>query len=99
MNQFALDFERTHSHRSDPETSGTAARQARHFVGEHHRIILDALADYGPLTGDEIAEVTKLDKWQVMRRMSELKRLGRVVDSGERRATPKGRSSVVWQCR
>ena len=95
--QLDLDFVHTHSHRSDPETSTAAAKQAQHFVGEHHRIILDALADYGPLTGDEIAGVTKLDKWQVMRRVSELRRAGQVQDSGERRLTPKGCGSVVWR--
>ena len=93
------DWVRTHSHRDDPETSAEAARRAVFLAGQHHRLILQALTDHGPMTGDEVANVTPLDKFQVMRRMKELCEVGRVEDSGDRRPTPKGRPSVVWKIR
>ena len=91
-----LDFAHTHHHRSDPETSHAAAKQAAHFVGEHQLIVLEVLR-FGDHTGDEIAARCKLDKFQVMRRTKELVERGLIEDSGERRATPKGRPSVVWR--
>lgn len=98
MHQLDLEaWANSHCHKYEPETSLEAAKRARAFVGDHHRIILDALSDFGPSTGDEIASVTELDKPQIMRRMNELVRAGRVRDSGKRRNTPKGRPAAVWR--
>jgi hypothetical protein len=54
--------------RTDPVTSKIAGVAAREFRGEHHRLILEALAA-GPGTKDEIAGRCGLTEQQVARRM------------------------------
>ena len=65
----------------DRQTSRDAGRNAREFIGDHERRILEALAA-GPGTKDEIAR---------------LRRIGRVVSTGETRRTPSGCRAEVWQ--
>ena len=60
-------------------------------------IVAQALLENGPMTADEVAAKTDLDKIQVMRRMTELRDAGKVVDSGERKPTPANRASAVWR--
>jgi predicted ArsR family transcriptional regulator len=82
--------------RTDPDTSKAAGEAAREFLGEHERLILEALAA-GPGTKDEIASRCGLSEQQVARRMAGLKRRGLVVDTGERRASASGCAERVWQ--
>ncbi len=91
-----MTFTTTHAHASDPGTSHDAAQAARHMAERHKRIICAALFWRG-LTSQEIADICELDYHQVARRISDLKRDGRVVDSGERRASPGGRKACVWR--
>lgn len=48
------------------------------------------------MTGDEIAAALGWDKWRVRPRTSELRRLRRIVDSGQRRPSDSGIASIVW---
>ena len=60
-----------------------------------HRVIIDA----GPrgLTAHEAAEVTGFDKSAIQPRTSELRRKGKIVDSGQRRINPtSGKPAIVW---
>ncbi len=84
-----------HHHRHDPETAVQAAHGARDLANRHKKIILEAL--WWPATSQEIAERCELDYWQVARRIIDLKRDGKVVDSGVRRPSPAGRSACVWR--
>lgn len=82
--------------KSDPDTSKAAGEAAREFLGEHERLILEALAA-GPGTKDEIAARCGLTEQQVARRMAGMKRRGLVVDTGERRASASGCAERVWR--
>lgn len=50
-------------------------------------------------TGDEIADALGWERFRVRPRASELKRDKRIVDSGERRPSRDGISSIVWVVR
>lgn len=90
-------FEQTHTHRDDPETSFAAAASAESSVAKHHRIILTSLNAFGPMTGEELSDFSTLDRYQIMRRMKELVKAGKVEDSALRRPGKTGRQQVVWR--
>lgn len=94
-----------------PETSFAAAVDAA--TGRRAAAIRDAVRDLliahpGGLTDDELLErlpvgadglpLTRV-RTSVATRRGEWMRVGHVVDSGERRATPFGRPAVVWRWR
>lgn len=94
---------------ADPATSHEAARACRTLRSEHHRIILDILESLDRLSrerghgvvglsADEIAyhSANELTKVQVSRRLGEMVEAGLVRATGERRATPSGRSAQVY---
>lgn len=95
--QAAFDF--TLARRTDPETSKRAARQAQAFAGGHCLQILQALAQHGPQTKDELAGHTGLDSVAVARRMAQLRDDLLVRDSGKTRPTTTGRAATVWELR
>lgn len=82
--------------RTDPDTSKAAGERAREFLGEHERLILEALAA-GPGTKDEIAARCGLSEQMVIRRMARLRRIGSVVSTGTTRRTPSGHRAEVWR--
>ena len=79
----------------DRATSRDAGRNAREFIGDHEQRILEALAA-GPGSKDEIATRCGLTEQQVVRRIARLRRIGRVVSTGETRRTPSGCRAEVW---
>ena len=91
-----MTFAITHAHRSDPATSVEAARAAQPMAERHKHIICAALFWRG-LTSQEISQMCELDYHQVARRISDLKRDFKVVDSGEARRSPGGRRATVWR--
>ena len=91
-----MTFAHTHAHAHDPDTSHDAARQAKGLATRHKVIIHWALLDWGPMTSNEIASHCELDYLQVARRINDLKRDGKVEDTGLRRASPGGRKAAVW---
>ena len=56
------------------------------------------IASAGPrgVTGDEIADALGWVRWRVRPRTSELRRDSRILDSGQRRDSHAGVSSIVW---
>lgn len=95
-----LTWARDHAHRRDPGTSLAAAHRARGFATTHCGIIYRLLRSNRPgLTSRQIAGALTLSYHEVARRMSDLKRAGLVVDSGERRRNPSGLQAAVWRAR
>ena len=99
-----MTFTTTHHHARDPDTSVQAARGAQGLAERHKAVIITILVFWGEvdstregLTSQEIADYCELDYLQVARRISDLKRDKRVVDSGERRRSPGGRTACVWR--
>lgn len=84
---------------NDPETSKAAGLAAREFLGDHERLILEALAA-GPGTKDEIASrIGTLTEQQVARRMHGLQRAGKVEPTGMTRPSRSGRPERVWRAK
>ena len=80
--------------RTDPATSHEAAKTAP--VAEHQRLILDALA-VGPAGASGIAERCGLLPHQVNKRLTELARTGRIVETGVTVVSSSGRQEREWQ--
>lgn len=62
------------------------------------KLVLAAVTEAGPvgLTADEVAARLELDRWSVQPRTSELRRLGLIGDSRQRRRNVTGKRAVVW---
>ena len=59
--------------------------------------VVDALAEAPEgLTADEIAERLQSTPFSIRPRVCELRKTGRVLDSGRRRANSSGRNAAVW---
>lgn len=84
-------------HRHVP-TSIEAAESVAPDLGRLQRMTLEAIRAAGPfgLTADECARKVGLDRWSIQPRTSELKRKGKIVDSGLRRPNETGRRAIVW---
>ncbi len=77
-------------------TSKEAAEAIAHRLGRLHRVTIAALLD-GPKTVDEVTQWAKGWIRTYSARLSELRALGLVEPSGERRPSAAGRPSVVWR--
>lgn len=79
-------------------TSIEAADALAPKLGRLQRMAEQAIAEAGPagLTADELADVLGVDRWSIQPRTSELKRLGKIVDSGSRRFNSTGKRAIVW---
>ena len=80
--------------RTDPGTSHEAAKTAP--VAEHQRLILDALTQ-GPAGASGIAARCGLLPHQVNRRIHELAKAGRIVETGRTVRSNSGRAEREWQ--
>lgn len=80
--------------RTDPATSHEAAKTAP--VAEHQRLILDALGQ-GPAGASGIAARCGLLPHQIGKRINELARAGRIVETGRTVLSNSGRSEREWQ--
>ena len=80
--------------RSDPATSHAAARTSP--VSEHQRLIMDALA-VGPAGASGIAARCGLSGHQVNKRLAELARTGRIVETGRTVRSASGRGEREWR--
>ncbi len=80
--------------RTDPGTSHEAAKTAP--VAEHQRLIMDALAQ-GPAGASGIAARCGLLGHQVNKRLTELARTGRIVETGRTVRSNSGRSEREWR--
>jgi predicted ArsR family transcriptional regulator len=84
------------SHHNAPETSALAALDNFPREATQRQKVLIALYRYGPLTLDEMANITGLIGNSVRPRRKRLEQDGMVEDSGERSTTNMGKPAVVW---
>lgn len=82
---------------TDPITSHIAAATVHQFAGSHVEQIVLALYKFGPMTADEIATRTSLDKYQICRRLPEAEKAGMVKATTILRHTKSGRVARVWE--
>ena len=80
------------------ETSVAAADALAPTLGRLQRMAEVAIREAGwiGLTADELAARLGLDRWSIQPRTSELKRKGRIRDSGQRRPNCTGKLAIVW---
>jgi biotin operon repressor len=90
-------FSTTHAHRDDIDTSHEAAGRAENMASRHRSMVHNWLMIIGPQSSEQIAAGVGLDSLQVMKRISDLRSDGVVIDSGERRLTRTGRKAAVWK--
>lgn len=81
--------------RTDPVTSKAAAATVKAFVGEHHAAILEALS-HGPAGASGIAARCGLLGHQVNKRLAELAKAGRIVETGRVVTSASGRGEREW---
>lgn len=85
-------------YRKESDTSRAAARRARPKAGTQRSYILSVIEGSGRgLTMEEIAFTSGVRLQSICGRLSELKQMGLVVDSGTRRKTTSGSLAVVWK--
>jgi predicted Rossmann fold nucleotide-binding protein DprA/Smf involved in DNA uptake len=82
--------------RTDPATSKAAAASVKTFAGEHHAAILDALS-HGPAGASGIAARCGLMPHQIGKRINELARAGRIVETGRVVTSSSGRGEREWR--
>lgn len=75
------------------DTSRAAAPSA---VKGLHLDVLAMLDIRGPQTADELAKLIGEDTLSIRPRLTELKNMGLVVDTGLRRQSDRGRQAIVW---
>lgn len=80
------------------DTSIEAAAAIEPHCGRLQRISLAAVKAAGSsgLTTDELAERLKVDRSSIQPRTSELKLMGLIGDSGQRRKNRSGIRAIVW---
>jgi len=81
--------------RTDPATSHEAAKTAP--VSEHQRLIMDALGQ-GPAGASGIAARCGLLPHQIGKRIAELAKAGRIVETGRVVTSASGRGEREWRC-
>ncbi|MBA2707871.1 MAG: hypothetical protein H0U59_08725 [Gemmatimonadaceae bacterium] len=91
------DFGKKHARADDIDTSHASAERAADVAARHKKMIHAALVEGGPQTSDEISRTVGLLPHQVIKRVSDLRNDGSIVDSGERRPTRTGRRAAVWK--
>ena len=88
---------------ADPWTSVEAGNKASLGASRGRLLVLQALADHGPLTDFELADVTGWQQTSIGKRRLECARRGWVEpcldDNGEQktRPAPSGSKSLVWK--
>lgn len=78
------------------ETSASAASDMAETAPRLRTRALKALERSNGLTADEVAGRLGLSILSIRPRISELTRLGKVRDSGERRLNSSGKRAIVW---
>lgn len=79
------------------DTQQDAFRKIKN-LGGLHRAILDVLTQATEgYTFYEMSEILGIDSRRIQPRMSELAKMGRIIDSGRRTETPFGRKGIAWK--
>lgn len=101
MNQIAMTFNNPRAGypdmpaSRDTDTSKEAAGAMLSRAGTIRAQVMNAL-DVRPQTTDEVAEKLGLSVLAVRPRFSELRKTGKIEDSGQRRANGSGKKAIVW---
>lgn len=80
------------------DTSAAAAMAVAPITGRVQRLVWGAInqAGFVGMTTNELAETLQMDRSTVQPRTSELRRLGRIKDSGQRRFNSNRKRAIVW---
>jgi len=78
-------------------TSQEAAEAVRPRAGIVRAKVLATLRSTGPMTTDECADVLRESVLTIRPRFSELRALGLIEDTGDRRQNDSGRNAIVWR--
>ncbi len=80
------------------DTSIEAAAAIESHCGRLQRMSLRGIREAGEagLTTDELADRLNVDRGSIQPRTSELKLLGLICDSGQRRRNANGKRAIVW---
>lgn len=80
------------------ETSVAAADAIASTTGTMQRLALTLIREAGlyGLTALETCAKAGIDRWAMQPRLSELRRMGLIRDSGQRRRNASGKSAIVW---
>ena len=80
------------------DTSIAAATDMAPVAGTLRHMVLTAVKAAGSrgLTTNEIADTLNIDRNSLQPRTTELKLLGQIEDSGQRRANANGKRAIVW---
>ncbi len=85
-------------HPGSKGTEGTSQAAAASIAGHTshlRRRVLKAFAKHGELTALELIDRMEESRWSIQPRISELRALGLVESTGERRRKPSGKSGAV----
>ena len=94
-NQLTLTYPKAPAHSAD-DTSREAAEDIADRAGTIRNQVLAGLYQQ-ELTADECADVLGLSILTVRPRFSELRRMGRIKDTGDRRRnSTSGKKAIVW---
>lgn len=80
------------------DTSASAASALSPVLGTLQSAVLSAIRAAGEhgLTTNELAAKLCIDRGSIQPRTSELRRMGRIIDSGRRRPNANGKKAIVW---
>lgn len=78
-----------------------ASQDAADGIAEHAETLRDRVdglfSTHDGLTADECAEALGEEIWSVRPRLSELRRMGRIVETDQRRKNRSGMTATVWK--
>lgn len=83
------------------ETSREAAKAIQGSVSRLEQIVIDTIRDHGPMTADQVAMVSGIDKLSIRPRCSQLADEDRkggalLKDTGTTRPNSSGKQATVW---
>lgn len=78
------------------DTSKAAARSVAPSTILLRDKVLACLREHFFMTADECAVHLNIDKLSIRPRFTELRELGEISDTGDRRANDSGRKAIVW---
>ena len=90
-------FAKTHARTTDPSTSHMAAARAPSLAKQHCALIHEILMRLAPLTAEEVSCCCDLSHAQVSRRLVDLRKDSKIMDSGFKRLTSADRWAIVWR--
>lgn len=94
INQTTMKYPEQPGHQGT-DTSKAAAADVARTTEQLRARVLATLANYGPSTADEVAKLLEQHPLSIRPRLTELKRMGKIRDTGIRRLSFMGKFSAV----